>query len=152
MKCCKQTCPNSWAGWWALPYVSLGHVYQQDAWEDKGVGLINVLLASIYDQASRSKKCAKEYWLVAGKTPFWWEMSIWFVRFSPLRHHWTKWTPLVLNPQHCEIYCTKKLLSQQHCCYNSVIESNHKNALVQLARYYVIVLPRACQISRSSTK
>ena len=32
-----------------------------------------------------------------------------------------------------------------------VVESNHKNALIRIARNYVIV-PRACQISRSSTK
>ena len=31
-------------------------------------------------------------------------------------------------------------LSQQHCgCYSSVVESIHKNALIPVARYYVIV-------------
>ena len=34
---------------------------------------------------------------------------------------------------------------------SSVVESNHTNALRPIARYCIIV-PRACQISRSSTQ
>ena len=52
--------------------------------------------------------------------------------------------PLVPPPMHC------KLSLQHSVAVSSVVERNydHKNAL-RIARYYAIV-PRACQISRSS--